>query len=78
MEVYEAKRHAIDLSDLTGFRMLKHVTSEAGISGADLARLLKVHPTMGCKILSGSRRLTWEHAKILAEHFKVGPALFME
>jgi len=78
VESYEAKRHALDLSGLGGLRMLKHVMEQSGMSASDLARLLKVHASMGSKILQGQRRLTWEHAKILAAEFKVSPVLFMD
>jgi len=78
VEAYEAKRHAIDVSNLGGIRMLKHVVTQSGISRSELARLLNMHPTMGSKILKGDRRLTWNHAKILGARFKVSPALFME
>ena len=77
-EVYEAKHHAIDVSGITGLDGLKHVMSNAGLSGSDLARLLGIHPTMGSKILNGDRKLTWDHAKILASHFKLRPAFFMD
>ena len=70
--------HAIDVSDLTGTRMLKHVLDQSGTSASQLARLLKVHASMGSKILKGERRLTWEHAKTLANHFRIAPALFMD
>src|ERR1700744_1885115 len=47
VEVYEARRHAIDLSRSSGFEMLKHVTEQSGMSASDLARLLNVHASMG-------------------------------
>lgn len=78
VEAYEARCHAIDLSRLGPARMLAHVLAEADMSASDLARLLKVHPTMGSKILQGQRQLTWGHAKILATHFKISPSYFME
>src|SRR5271155_1433112 len=40
VEAYEAKRHAIDLSKITGAQMLRHVVDESGLSGSGLARLL--------------------------------------
>jgi antitoxin component HigA of HigAB toxin-antitoxin module len=58
--------------------MLRHVTQQAGMSASDLARLLKVHVSMGFKMLAGERHVTWEHAKTLAAEFRVAPALFME
>jgi len=78
VEAYESKRHAIDLSGISAARMLKHILEQSGMSASDLARLLGMHPTMGSKILKGDRRLTWEHAKVLAARFKVAPALFMD
>lgn len=78
VEAYEAKRHAIEVSNIGGIRMLKHVLSESGMSRSELARLLNIHPTMGSKILKGDRRLTWDHARILGDRFKVAPALFMD
>ncbi len=77
-EAYEAKHHAIDVSDITGLEGLKHILTNAGLSGSDLARLLGIHPTMGSKILNGDRKLTWDHAKLLASHFKLTPAFFMD
>jgi HTH-type transcriptional regulator / antitoxin HigA len=78
VEACEIKRHAIDVSRLSGVQMLKFVLEQSGLSASDLGRLLKVHPTMGSKILKGERRLTWDHAKVLAARFKVVPALFLD
>ncbi len=78
VEAYEARSHAIDLSKLSGARMLKHVLEQAGMSASDLARLLNVHVSLGSKIVQGERSLTWDHAKRLAAQFQVPPALFME
>jgi HTH-type transcriptional regulator / antitoxin HigA len=78
VEAYESKRQAFDLSKISGLRMLKHVLEQSSMSASDLARLLKVHASMGSKILKGERQLTWEHAKVLAAEFKVAPVLFMD
>lgn len=78
IEAYEARHHAIDVSKINGVQMVKHILDQWGMSGSDLARLLKMHPTMGSKILNGSRKLIWEHAKILGARFKVAPAVFMD
>jgi antitoxin component HigA of HigAB toxin-antitoxin module len=78
VEAYETKHHAIDVSGLTGLQMLNFVMEQAGMSASDLGRLLNMHPTMGSKILKSERRLSWDHAKILAARFKVAPALFMD
>jgi antitoxin component HigA of HigAB toxin-antitoxin module len=78
IEVYEAKRHAIDISKVTGIQTVKYVLDQSGTSASELARLLNMHQTMGSKILNGDRKLTWEHAKVLGARFKVAPALFMD
>ena len=77
VETYEARCHAIDLTKLSGLRMLKHVMAQSEMTASDLARLLKVHASMGSKILKGERQLTWSHAQLLAAVFKVEPVLFM-
>jgi antitoxin component HigA of HigAB toxin-antitoxin module len=78
VEIYEARHHPVDLSKITGVRMLKHVLQQSEMSGSDLARLLGVHATMGSKILTGERKLTWDHAKVLGSRFKLAPAVFMD
>jgi HTH-type transcriptional regulator / antitoxin HigA len=78
VEAYEAERHAIDISDLSGLDSLKHLLSENGMNASDLARLLGVHASMGSKILRGERSLTVDHLKILSARFKVSPRLFID
>jgi antitoxin component HigA of HigAB toxin-antitoxin module len=78
VESYEARRHAIEFSGHSGGDALAHVMDQSGMTASDLARLLKVHASMGSKILKGERGLTWNHAKILGSHFKVAPSLFMD
>ena len=78
VEVYEARRHAIDVSGLSGVRMLRHVVEQREMSATDLAKLLGVHASLGSKLLKGERQLTWDHAKTLAAEFRVSPVLFME
>ena len=55
VEAYEAERHAIDTSDLSGLASLKHLLQENGMNASDLARLLGAGPSMGSKILRGQR-----------------------
>ena len=77
VRVYEAERHTIDTSGLTGLDSLKHLLAENGMNASDLARLLGVHASLGSKILQGERSLTVDHIRILAERFKVNPGLFL-
>jgi HTH-type transcriptional regulator / antitoxin HigA len=78
VEAYEAERHVIDTSDLSGLDSLRHLVAENGMNASDLARLLGVHPSMGSKILRGERSLTVEHVRRLAARFKVSPQLFID
>jgi HTH-type transcriptional regulator/antitoxin HigA len=78
VEAYEAKRHAMDTSDLRGIDSLRHLLQENGMNASDLARLLGVHASMGSKILNGERSLTVEHLRKLSQRFKVRPELFMD
>lgn len=78
VQVYETAHHAIDTSDLSGLDSLKHLLRENGMNGADLARLLGVHVSMGAKILRGERDLTVDHLRKLAARFRVSPELFMD
>ena len=78
VQAYEATHHAIDTSDISGLDSLEHLLRENGMNGADLARLLGVHASMGAKILRGERALTVDHLRKLAARFKVSPQLFMD
>jgi HTH-type transcriptional regulator / antitoxin HigA len=78
VEVYEAERHAIDTSDLSGLDSLRHLLKENGMNASDLARLLGVHASMGSKILRGERALTVDHLRKLSARFKVNPQLFID
>jgi len=78
VQVYEAKHHAIDTSDIRGIESLKHLLDQNGMNASDLARLLGVHVSMGSKILNSNRALTVEHLRKLAARFKVSPTLFID
>ncbi len=75
---YEAERHAIDISDLSGLDSLRHLLKENDMTASDLARLLGVHVSMGSKILRGQRALTVDHLRKLSARFKVNPRLFID
>ena len=78
VEAYESKHHAIKTSDISGLDSLKHLLQESQMNASDLARLLKVHPSLGSKILKGERSLTIDHLRKLAAHFKVSMQLFLD
>jgi len=49
---------------------------ENNMSGSDLGRLLG-NRTLGSALLSGKRKLSKTHIKILAERFRVDASLFL-
>ena len=58
--------------------VLRYLTEDArGWSGADLARFLGLHPTMGAKLLRGERKLTVDHIRKLAKEFHVSADLLV-
>ena len=62
---------------IKGLDVLKHLLTEHGMSGADLARVLGGSRNLGTMILRGDRNLTVGHIRKLAAHFKVSPELFV-
>jgi HTH-type transcriptional regulator / antitoxin HigA len=56
---------------------LKHLLEEAGLSAADLSRLLGGSRNLGAMILRGDRNLTVAHIRTLSSHFRVSPELFL-
>ncbi|HOB73496.1 MAG TPA: helix-turn-helix domain-containing protein [Phycisphaerae bacterium] len=77
MEAYEREHHAIDTSSVKPLDVLKSLMQEHGMNGSDLGRLLGTRQVGGA-ILRGERELSKEHIRILARHFNVSPALFLE
>jgi len=79
VEKYEAEHDGmrVDTSGISGRDMLFHLLEANDMSGADLSRLLGSSRTLGPMILRGERAITAEHARILADHFKVDPGVFI-
>lgn len=76
VEAYEAERFEIDDSRITPLDALKALLAEHEMTASDLGRLLG-NRTLGAAILAGQRGLSKTHIRILAEHFKVEPGLFL-
>lgn len=74
---YEDAQEGRQDSNLRPLDILKHLLEENGLGAADLSRLLGADRTLGAKILRGERNLTVPHLRILAERFRVSPALFI-
>ncbi|MEQ1750067.1 MAG: hypothetical protein ABL974_11625 [Prosthecobacter sp.] len=49
-----------------------------GMKAADLGRLLELEPSMGSKIINGTRQLTTAHIRKLARHFAMPADYFLE
>lgn len=49
-----------------------------GMTAADLGRLLELEPSMGSKIVNGTRQLTTTHIRKLARHFALPADYFLE
>lgn len=49
-----------------------------GMTAADLGRLLELEPSMGSKIVNGTRQLTTTHIRKLARHFALPAGYFLE
>jgi HTH-type transcriptional regulator / antitoxin HigA len=72
---YESTHHPIDLSDVKGVDVLRHLMEERSMSASDLGRLLG-NRALGSKLLRGERQLSKAAMVKLGEFFHVRPALF--
>jgi HTH-type transcriptional regulator / antitoxin HigA len=70
------EKHPIDTSDISGLDVLKSILDEHKMTASDLGRLLG-NRWLGSKILSGERELSKTHMKMLGEHFKLAPGVFL-
>ncbi len=57
--------------------VLRHLMEGHALTGADLARLLGVSPSLSSRVLSGERQLTASHISTLARHFGISPAALL-
>ncbi|MBT4499187.1 MAG: transcriptional regulator [Gemmatimonadetes bacterium] len=74
---YDDEHYAADLSSLSPLDSLKYLMEQNGMNGSQLGDLLAGNRPLGGKILRGERQLSKAHIRILAERFKVSPALFL-
>jgi HTH-type transcriptional regulator/antitoxin HigA len=75
IEDYE--KDQVEAPKVTALEALQHLLEAQGMSAADLARLLDVHRTLGAMILRGERKLTLNHVRTLAKHFRVSADVFL-
>lgn len=76
VEAYETE-HLGPPPKLSGPEALQFLLKENQLSGDDLAKLLGVDRSTAYKLLKGTRHLTLEHVRRLAERFKVRAELFL-
>ena len=55
---------------------LRYLVEQTDMSASDLGRLLG-NRALGSKLLTGEREMSKAHIRLLAEHFKVEPGLFL-
>lgn len=75
VEAYEAQ--TVKFSKRSGLETLKFLLAENKLTASDLSRLLGTDISLGYRILDGERNLTTKHIKKLAQHFHVGPEVFL-
>jgi HTH-type transcriptional regulator/antitoxin HigA len=75
VEAYE--EHTVKFSKRSGLETLRFLLTENNLTASDLSRLLGTDISLGYRILDGQRNLTTKHIKKLAQHFHVGPEIFL-
>jgi len=75
VEAYEEQ--TVKFSKSPGLETLKFLLTENRLTASDLSRLLGTDISLGYRILDGERNLTTGHIRKLAQHFQVGPEVFL-
>jgi antitoxin component HigA of HigAB toxin-antitoxin module len=73
----ETKRSLKDPKTRASLEAFEASSQKIGLTAVDLSLVPRTGRTPGAKILRGERNLTAPHLWILAERFKVSPALFI-
>jgi len=78
VEKFESENdEPIDLSDISGVEVLKHILDANGMPQNELAKVLNVSAATVSMILSGERPIAADHARALGKHFAVDAGLFI-
>ena len=77
IEEYDREHLASEGANSDPLAMLKYLMQQSGMTQAELGRLLG-NRALASLILNGHRKLSKNHIRKLANHFKVSPALFFE
>lgn len=78
VEAYESESFIFPENEIKGLEALKQLLKEHSMNASDLAQLLDVDRSLGVRILSGERRLTVDHIKILSKRFHIAADVFMK
>lgn len=77
VERYEDETEGAVPRDADALAVLRFLMEDRGMNASDLGRILGDR-ALGPKILNGDRALSKAHIKILAEQFKVSPAVLLD
>ncbi|MFA9478889.1 type II toxin-antitoxin system HigA family antitoxin [Phycisphaerales bacterium AB-hyl4] len=73
---YDHDHYAADVPAASPIEALKYLMEQNDMSASAMGELLG-NRSLGSKLLRGERQLSKTHIRILAERFKVNPALFL-
>lgn len=74
---YDETHYSQDLAHITPLETLKHLMESHAMTTGELALILQVDPGQAQGILEGRHTLNATQLRLLANHFKVTPALFI-
>jgi HTH-type transcriptional regulator/antitoxin HigA len=73
---YESQHDPLTVPGSSPIIILRSLLAAHDMSASDLGRILQ-NRELGSKILRGERKLTVNHIKKLAQHFKLDPGIFV-
>ncbi len=76
VEACDREHFRLDTRKLTPLDVLKYMMEQSGMRTTDLGQLLG-NRGLASLILNGHRSFSKTHIRILADHFKVDPSLFL-
>src|SRR5262249_48062360 len=77
VRAYDDEQFKIVTGKMTPLAALKYLMAESGMTDKQLGELLD-NRALASLILNGHRSLSKAHIRLLSEHFKVEPGLFLE
>ncbi len=73
---YERERHAIAAESLPPLEMLQHLMKQAGMTAADLGRIVG-NRGLASQILLGKRTISKANIRKIAEYFHIDPGMLL-